>query len=110
VRGTLGAIFSQHIVRATDPEFGQWLRSAGCAVVGTSPTGDRDYREVDYASRPVVLLMGSERIGLTAAQQALCDHLVRIPMAGYIESLNVSIAAALVLYEILRQRESPVIS
>ncbi|HLF77059.1 MAG TPA: RNA methyltransferase [Dehalococcoidia bacterium] len=107
VRGTLGAIFSQRIVRATEAEFARWLAHCGCMVVGTSPAGDSDYRQLDYASRPVVLLMGSERIGLTPEQLALCDHLVRIPMAGYVESLNLSIAAALVLYEVLRQREPP---
>jgi TrmH family RNA methyltransferase len=105
VRGTLGAIFSQRIVKATDAEFARWARRAGCTVVGTSPAADSDYREVDYASKPVVLIMGSERIGISEAQAALCDHLVRIPMAGYVESLNLSIAAALVLYEVLRQRE-----
>jgi TrmH family RNA methyltransferase len=105
VRGTLGAVFSQRIVRATEDEFARWVRHSGCTVVGTSPDGDSDYRQLDYASKPIVLLMGSERIGLTSEQQALCDHLVRIPMAGYVESLNLSIAAALVLYEVLRQRE-----
>jgi TrmH family RNA methyltransferase len=106
VRGTLGAVFSQRIVQATDAEFARWVRRAGCTVVGTSPAGNADYRQVDYLSRPVVLLMGSERIGISESEAALCDHLVRIPMAGYVESLNLSIAAALVLYEMLRQRES----
>ena len=106
VRGTLGAVFSQRIVKATEVEFARWVKRAGCTVVGTSPTGDADYRQVDYASKPVVLLMGSERAGISEAEAALCDHLVRIPMAGYVESLNLSVAAALVLYEVLRQRET----
>jgi len=106
VRGTLGAIFSQRIVQASEAELARWLPKSGCVVVGTSPAGDRDYREVDYASKPVVLLMGSERVGLSAEQTALCDALVRIPMAGYVESLNLSVAAALVLYEVLRQATS----
>jgi tRNA G18 (ribose-2'-O)-methylase SpoU len=73
-------------------------------VIGTSPAGDADYREVNYALKPVLLIMGSERTGITPEHAALCDHLVRIPMAGYVESLNLSIAAALVLYEVMRQR------
>ena len=105
VRGTLGAVFSQRIVKATDAEFARWVRRAGCTVVGTSPAGEDDYRQVDYATKPVVLLMGSERAGISETEAALCDHLVRIPMAGYVESLNLSVAAALVLYEVLRQRE-----
>ena len=105
VRGTLGAVFSQRIVRATAAELARWLPGSGCTVVGTSLAGEKDYREADYASRPVVLLMGSERVGLSAEQAALCDELVRIPMAGRVESLNLAVAAALVLYEVLRQRE-----
>jgi TrmH family RNA methyltransferase len=93
-------------VRATASEFESWTRSGEYTVVGTALEGSTDYREADYASKPVVLLMGSERVGLTEEQKALCDTLVRIPMAGYVESLNLSIAAALVLYEIYRQRQS----
>jgi TrmH family RNA methyltransferase len=105
VRGTLGAIFSQRIVRATMRELAAWLPEAGCTVVGTSPEGDVDYREVDYASKPVVILGGNERIGISAEQIALCDHVIRIPMAGYVDSLNLAVATALVQFEVLRQRE-----
>jgi tRNA G18 (ribose-2'-O)-methylase SpoU len=64
-----------------------------------------DYREVDYVSKPVVILGGNERIGIAPEQIALCDHLIRIPMAGYVESLNLAVATALVQFEVLRQRE-----
>ena len=104
VRGSLGSIFSQRLIRATADELVAWARSGACTVVGTTPAGDRDYREVDYASKPVLLIMGSERIGISEEQASLCDALVRIPMGGYVESLNLSIAAALVLYEVYRQR------
>ncbi len=106
VRGTLGALFSQRIVRATEAEFARWLPTSGCLVIGTSPDGDADYRELDYVSKPVVIMGGNERIGISKEQIALCDHLVRIPMAGYVESLNLGIATALVLYEVLRQHEA----
>ncbi len=105
VRGTLGAIFSQRIVQTRQDDFFAWARQSGCLIVGTSPDGDVDYREPDYASRPVLLLGGNERIGISPEQIALCDALVRIPMAGYVESLNLSIATALVLYEIQRQQQ-----
>jgi TrmH family RNA methyltransferase len=105
VRGSLGAIFSQRIVHATPADFAHWTRDPGCTVIGTSPDGALDYREADYASRPVVLVMGNERAGLSKEQIALCDAVVRIPMEGYVESLNLSVAAALVLYEALRQVE-----
>ena len=107
VRATLGAIFTQRVVKATEAELAQWLPNSGCTVVGTSPQGDRDYRQVDYASKPVVIMGGNERIGISEKQTELCDALIRIPMAGYVESLNLGIATALVLYEVLRQNEPP---
>lgn len=106
VRGSLGAVFSQRIVRATTKELEAWLPESGCSVIGTSPYGDHDYRDVDYVSRPVVVIGGNERIGISRSQQALCDHLVRIPMVGYVESLNLGIATALVQFEVLRQRQA----
>jgi len=53
----------------------------------------------------VVIVSGNERSGISPEQIALCDEVVRIPMAGYVDSLNLSVATALVLYEVLRQRE-----
>ena len=106
VRGSLGAVFSQRMVRASQADVARWLPRSGCSVVGTSPDGDKDYREVDYASKPVVIMGGNERIGISKEQIALCDELIRVPMAGYVESLNLSVATALVLYEVLRQREA----
>jgi RNA methyltransferase, TrmH family len=106
VRGSLGAIFSQRIVRATQKQLAEWLPRSDCTVIGTSPDGDLDYREADYASKPVVLIGGNERTGISPEQIALCDHVVRIPMAGFVESLNLAVATALVQYEVLRQREA----
>jgi tRNA G18 (ribose-2'-O)-methylase SpoU len=54
----------------------------------------------------VVIICGNERVGISKAQAALCDAIVRIPMAGYVDSLNLSVATALALYEVLRQREN----
>lgn len=105
VRGTLGAIFSQRIVRATPKQVAAWLPNSGCSVIGTSPYGDVDYRQADYASKPVLLIGGNERIGISEDQIALCDQVVRIPMAGFVDSLNLGIATALVQYEVLRQVE-----
>jgi TrmH family RNA methyltransferase len=103
VRGSLGAIFSQRIVRASVDDVARWAKRGECSVIGTSPAGTVDYRDADYASRPVLLISGSERIGISEAQIALCDAVVRIPMTGLVESLNLSIATALVQFEVLRQ-------
>jgi TrmH family RNA methyltransferase len=61
-----------------------------------------DYQDITYP-RPLVLLMGSERHGLPAEAVAACDALVRIPMQGRADSLNVSVATGIVLYEIYNQ-------
>ena len=106
VRGSLGALFSQRIVRASQADVERWLPRSGCVVIGTSPDGDKDYREADYTSKPVVIMGGNERTGISKEQTALCDELIRVPMAGYVESLNLSVATGLVLYEVLRQREA----
>jgi TrmH family RNA methyltransferase len=104
VRGSLGAVFTQRILHSSPEDLARWAKHAGCLVVGTSPHGNVDFREPDYTQRPVLLIGGSERIGISEEQIAMCDAVVRIPMHGYVESLNLSIATALVLYEIERQR------
>jgi TrmH family RNA methyltransferase len=101
VRGSLGAIFSQRVVETSEDDFEAWLKTYGARVVGTSPAGDVDYREATYKA-PVVVLSGSERIGLSPRQLALCDQVVRIPMLGTVDSLNLAVATALVLYEATR--------
>lgn len=106
VRASLGAIFSQQVVETTAEAFAAWTREYGAGVVGTSPSAALDYREAVYRP-PVVILSGSERVGLSSGQLALCNQVVRIPMAGSVDSLNLSIATALVLYEVARQNPGP---
>ena len=67
--------------------------------------GARDFREVDYTAA-VALLVGAELDGLSVEARAIADVSVRIPMAGMVESLNVSVATALVLFEAQRQRHA----
>jgi TrmH family RNA methyltransferase len=105
VRSSLGALFSQALVRASFADLAAWKRHRGWLAVGTSPGAATDYREAVYRG-PVVLLMGSERVGLSAEEQAICDTMVAIPMNGRCESHHVVVATALVLYEIARQRQS----
>jgi RNA methyltransferase, TrmH family len=102
VRASLGAVFAQRLVRASLAEFADW-KQQGCAVVGTSPTATVDYQAITYQP-PLVLLMGSEPRGLSPAGLALCDVTVTIPMVGYGDSLNLSVAASVMLYEIFNQR------
>ncbi len=103
VRASMGAFFTQELVLASALELRAWKQRHGCRIVGTSPSGALAYREVDY-SGPVVLFMGWERQGLSEAEEELCDLMVRIPMRGRSDSLNVSVAAGVLLYEVLEQR------
>jgi TrmH family RNA methyltransferase len=103
VRASLGAILSQRLARMRVDEFATWTRRQGCAVIGAAPDATTDYRAIAYPP-PLVLLMGSERDGLSAGQRALCDAVVRIPMLGRRDSLNLAIATSLLVYEVFRQR------
>jgi TrmH family RNA methyltransferase len=60
-----------------------------------------EYDQVRY-TRPTVLLLGHERSGLTAEQRALCEQIVRIPMVGDTDSLNLAVAGSLLLYAVFR--------
>ena len=102
VRASLGAVFSQQLVRTTFEGFAAWKRERQAFVVGTSPRGGVDYHGVKYP-RPIVLFLGS-RLGLSTDEQAICDMMVRVPMVGHTDSHHVAVAAALVLYEMFNQQ------
>lgn len=107
VRASTGALFSQRLIRASFEEFARWKCQHNYVVVGTSPAASTDYQAVSY-QLPMVLLMGGEPLGLAGAQQAVCDRMVNIPMVGHSDSLNLSVAASLMLYEIFNQRRAAV--
>jgi 23S rRNA (guanosine2251-2'-O)-methyltransferase len=77
---------------------------AGCWSVGLDEGGDRSLFELDLADQPIVLVLGSEGKGLARLTRERCDVLVRIPMHGHLDSLNVSAAATLACHEIARRR------
>jgi TrmH family RNA methyltransferase len=102
IRASMGAIFSQRLVRTSLEKLADWKRKTGASIVGTACDATQDYRAYHYET-PTVLLMGNEHSGLTADQAALCDALVRIPMVGGCNSLNLAVATGIVLYEIFAQ-------
>jgi RNA methyltransferase, TrmH family len=104
VRASMGALFAQRLVRATFAQFRTWAQQLPGSVVGTTPDAPASYRELRYP-QPLILLLGSEREGLSEAQVAACDALVRIPMVGTSDSLNVAVAASVVLYEAFHQHQ-----
>lgn len=105
VRASMGAIFSQKLVRASYADFLAWQASVAAQLIGTSGAAQTDYRAADY-SKPLILLMGSEREGLPEALQAACTALVRLPMRGRCDSLNVAVACGVMLYTILSAQQS----
>jgi len=102
VRATMGSVFAVPVVRATVNEFLDWRRNFRGLVAGTHLKGAVDYRSVDYAGRPVLLLMGNEQQGLPDDLAAACDRLLRIPQAGRADSLNLAVATGVVLFEVRR--------
>ena len=81
------------------------LKERDIKIVGTSDDAELTLYDLDL-SGPVALVLGAEGKGLRQLTRNTCDTLVRIPMAGAVESLNVSVAAGVCLYEVLRQRRA----
>ncbi len=81
----------------------QDARNAGFTVIGTDDKAEHVYTESLYEG-PVLLVIGSEGEGMHPAVRKQCDHLVRIPMAGNVSSLNASVSAGVILFEMVRQR------
>ena len=101
VRASMGSIFAVPLVRLDQPAFLALARRWTGDVAGTHLSGKTDYRAAAYRA-PTLLVMGSEAAGLSEATAARCSKLVRIPMAGRLDSLNLAVATALMLYEIRR--------
>ena len=98
VRASMGTIFWKPVVRAGFDEFGGWVKGKGFQLVGTSAHAQADYRDVSLGSSPWVLLLGSEQKGLSDEQIAACDVTVSMPMRGKVSSLNLAVAAGILLY------------
>ena len=83
----------------------RYLKDSGIKVVAASEKAVTNYTRVDYTV-PVAVVMGAEDIGVDADNLRLCDEMVAIPQVGNIGSLNVSVAAGVMMYEVVRQRFS----
>jgi 23S rRNA (guanosine2251-2'-O)-methyltransferase len=81
------------------------LKGAGVWTIGLAGDGPTRYDEIDY-TLPTALVVGSEGTGLRRLVRERCDWVVSIPMGGHVQSLNVSVAAAVVLFEAVRQRRN----
>ena len=81
----------------------QYMKEQGYWVVGADMEDAKDYREASY-DMPMVLVIGSEGFGLRPLVKKQCDFFVRLPMVGKVNSLNASVACAILLYKIFEQR------
>ena len=104
IRASAGTIFSVPLAAAPAADALAWVRAAGLRIVATRVEADRPYTETDLTG-PIAIVLGAEADGLTAAWSAPDIEAVRIPMRGIADSLNVSVAAALLLFEARRQRD-----
>lgn len=103
-KASAGAV--EHLALARVRNLTDWLAEAkreGAWIYGAAPAGSRRYTDVDWAGRAVVV-MGSEGKGLRPRVASACDELVAIPVHGRVGSLNVSVAAAVILFEAQRRR------
>lgn len=103
IRSSLGAIFTLPIAAANVAETTAFLKQHGLKVFAARVDGAVDYTAVDYRS-PCAIVLGSEAAGLSREWQAADIQAIRLPMLGKVDSLNVSVTAAVLFYEALRQR------
>ena len=105
IRASSGTLFGLPLAAAPTDEVVSWLRAQGIRIVTARLDAEQDYTDADLTG-PLAIVLGAESDGLTTAWTGVDVSPVRIPMAGAADSLNVSIAAAVLAYEARRQRRS----
>jgi 23S rRNA (guanosine2251-2'-O)-methyltransferase len=104
VRASAGALEHVRVARVVNLNRTiEALKEVGVLVVGLDADGDIEYTETDYTGS-VMIVVGSEGKGLSRLVRENCDQIASIPMAGKLASLNASVSAGIVLYEVFRQR------
>jgi TrmH family RNA methyltransferase len=97
VRASMGTLFWKPVVQASFDEFIPWARKNHIQLIGTSAHGDADYRTL-APKEPWVIILGNEQKGLTPEQISVCDMIAVLPMRGKVSSLNLAVAAGVLLY------------
>ena len=106
IKTSAGAVHTLPVCRESNLlETIKFLKESGFHVVAATEKGDYDYDKADYRE-PVCIIMGAEDTGVPYEHLAKCDEWVKIPMLGTIESLNVSVAAGILIYEVVKQRRT----
>lgn len=105
VRASLGTLFTVPVVEVENGRLLAWLKQHHIQIIAATPQATRPYPAANM-SGPTIIVMGSEARGLSPLWLKAADQQVVIPMRGSIDSLNLSVATALLLYEVLRQRSN----
>ena len=103
IRASQGLVFRLPIINVETDYLLKWLKEHQFVSIATTPKTDNCYSKQSYSQR-TALLMGSESHGLSEKWLNQADYLINIPMKGHADSLNVSVATAICLYEINRQK------
>lgn len=104
VRSTMSSLFNVKIVETESSiKTLEFFKNKGIRICGTTPSGNKDIYAADFKG-PVAIVIGNEANGICSGILNLCDEKLKIPMLGSTESLNASVAAAVTMYEVLRQR------
>jgi len=105
IRSSVGCIFTVPIAETTTTELVSWLRAHGIQLLVATPEAAQNYTEADF-TKPSAILVGAEDVGVSEELKKNSDQNIVIPMRGINDSLNVSVAAAVLLYEAVRQKSS----
>jgi RNA methyltransferase, TrmH family len=105
VRASMGGLVSLPLVRTTPDALSRWATTRGVHLVGLAPDGDRLWTDLPPEGE-IALVIGEERSGLSEQLRALCKTTARLPMPGRADSLNVGVAAGVMLYELIRREAS----
>ena len=97
IRSSMGTLFWKPVIQASFQEFVDWSRARGYQLIGTSAHGTVDYQTF-VPTNPWIVVLGSEQKGLAPEQMKACDVTVSLPMKGRVSSLNLAVAAGVLLY------------
>ena len=104
VRASLGALFALPVVEVRQDTLLSWLQRKQMQIAALTPEGERPYTEANLQG-PLALVLGSEAFGVGSEWLAAADIRLKIPMFGKVDSLNLSVATAVVVFEAIRQRK-----
>lgn len=105
IRASMGAIFWIPVIRTSFQAMMNWAAMNDYIIYGTSSHAHKNFHEISRYLKPSILLLGSERLGLTQPQREACHELLYIPHYGRVSSLNLAVAAGVMLYDMLAKFE-----